>query len=307
MKKKLQPAQNGGLKAYQLQDIPKFRADMDASQFLAWLRAFEHHTRSRGVHVDLMIELFFASIDSSNSKLQYATTSYYDTWCVQNKSRDNWNVLREHLVSKFRNDYIDMLTWESFKSVTKEFDIKADSLAAFNLIYLDAMNYLTASRHQSLKDDGWIYVDKLPEAFQVVLRRKIKAESDKVVFHNPTHHIDWTLANMMMFAEHVWKENKMAIRTSLEHFQRNSQNITKMLQDRLHENKKHFSPKQSQEILSRDTAKGFKDISVAKTPALNNKNVSLVQSLPEPPKMQGTLKNHFKIRLIDQQIGNIIR
>ena len=222
MKKKLQPAQNGGLKAYQLQDIPKFRADMDASQFLAWLRAFEHHTRSRGVHVDLMIELFFASIDSSNSKLQYATTSYYDTWCVQNKSRDNWNVLREHLVSKFRNDYIDMLTWESFKSVTKEFDIKADSLAAFNLIYLDAVNYLTASRHQSLKDDGWIYVDKLPEAFQVVLRRKIKAESDKVVFHNPTHHIDWTLANMMMFAEHVWKENKMAIRTSLEHFQRNS-------------------------------------------------------------------------------------
>ena len=145
---------SGGLKGYQLQDIPKFKADMDASQFLAWLRAFEHHSRARGVHIELMVELFFAAIDGANVKLQHATTSFYDTWCMQNKSREDWNKLRYYLVNKFRTDYIDMLTWESFKNVAKEFDIKAESLAAFNLIYMDSVNYLTASRHQGLKDDG---------------------------------------------------------------------------------------------------------------------------------------------------------
>ena len=74
-------------------------------------------------------------------------------------------------------------------------------------------------------------MDKLSEAFQLVLRRKIKAESDKVVFHTPDKHIDWTLHNMMIFAEHVWKENRMTIRSSFEHYQRNSQSITGLLQE----------------------------------------------------------------------------
>ena len=155
---------------------------MDASQFLTWLKAFEHHARSRGAAPNLMVELFFSSIDSSIVRLMQATTSFYDTWCIGNNARDDWIKLHEFLIGQFRTDYMGLLTLDSFHNVMNKFDLIAEKLGSFNMIYLDDVHYLTSKEHQSLKCNGWTCVNMLPEPFQELLKRKIQAETSKIFF-----------------------------------------------------------------------------------------------------------------------------